>query len=115
MIWAIIFVSITLYHTLEIRPALMMAYLIILPFGAFRLQWRGIFGITLFTLASYAVTLFFFQQSSAGQWSPEVEVIIGITFLLAMMGSSSIVLSTGYSIIGGSISLVLLSRLTKGG
>jgi diguanylate cyclase (GGDEF)-like protein len=102
MIWAIIFVSIILYHTLEIRPALMMAYLIILPFGAFRLQWRGILGIILFTLASYAVTLFLFQQSSAGHWSPEVEVIIGITFLLAMMG---------YSILGREFS-ILRDRLT---
>lgn len=102
MIWAIIFVSIILYHTLEIRPALMMAYLTILPFGGFRLQTRGIFGITLFTLASYAVTLFFFQQSSAGQWSPEVEVIIGVTFLLAMMG---------YSILGREFS-ILRERLT---
>lgn len=102
MIWAIVFVSIVLFHTVEIRPALMMAYLIILPFGAFRLKWRGIFGITLFTLASYAVTLFFFQQSSSGYWSPEVEVIIGVTFLLAM---------SGYSILGREFS-ILRERLT---
>jgi diguanylate cyclase (GGDEF)-like protein len=86
MIWAIIFVSITLYHTVEIRSALMMAYLTILPFGAFRLKWRGFFGITLFTLASYAVALFFFQQTRSGSWSPQVEVIIGVTFLLAILG-----------------------------
>jgi hypothetical protein len=86
MIWAIIFISIILFHTIEIRPALIMAYLIILPFGVFRLTWLGIFGITLFTFASYAVTLFFFQQSSNGYWSPQVEVIIGITFLFAMLG-----------------------------
>ena len=86
MVWAIIFVSIILYYTVEIRSALMMAYLTIISFGAFRLQWRGFFGITLFTLASYAVTLFFFQQNNSGRWSPELEVIIGITFLAAMLG-----------------------------
>jgi diguanylate cyclase (GGDEF)-like protein len=86
MVWAIIFVSITLFHTVEIRSALMMAYLTILPFGAFRLQWRGFFGITLFTLACYALALFLLQQSRPGQWIPQVEIIIGLTFLLAMMG-----------------------------
>jgi len=86
MIWAIIFVSISLYHTVEIRPALMMAYLTILPFGAFRLHWRGFFGITLFTFSCYAIALFLLQQSRPGQWSPEVEMIIGLTFLLAMLG-----------------------------
>lgn len=102
MVWAIIFVSIVLYHTVEIRSALMMAYLTILPFGAFRLHWRGFFGITLFTLASYAVTLFFFQQSSSGYWSPQVEVIVGITFLLATLG---------YCILGREFS-ILRERLT---
>jgi diguanylate cyclase (GGDEF)-like protein len=103
MVWAIIFVSIVLFHTVEIRSALMMAYLTILPFGAFRLHWRGFFGITLFTLASYAVALFFFQQSSSGYWSPQVEVIIGITFLLATLG---------YCILGREFS-ILRERLTQ--
>jgi diguanylate cyclase (GGDEF)-like protein len=102
MIWAIIFVSIILFHTIEIRPALIMIYLIILPFGAFRLHWRGILGITLFTFASYAVSLFFFQQSRSGYWSPQVEVIIGITFVLAM---------SGYTILGREFS-ILRERLT---
>ncbi len=103
MIWAIIFVSITLYHTVEIRSALMMAYLTILPFGAFRLKWRGFFGVTLFTLASYAVALFFIQQTRSGFWSPQVEVIIGVTFLLAMMG---------YCILGREFSM-MRERLTQ--
>lgn len=102
MTWAIIFVSIVLYHTVEIRSSLMMAYLTILPFGAFRLKWRGFFGITLFTLASYAVVLFLFQQNHSGDWLPEVEVIIGVTFLLAMMG---------YCILGREFS-ILRERLT---
>jgi diguanylate cyclase (GGDEF)-like protein len=102
MIWAIIFVSIILFYTIEIRPALIMAYLMILPFGAFRLNWRAIFGITLFTFASYAVTLFFFQRSSPAYWAPQVEVIIGVTFLFAM---------SGYSILGREFS-ILRERLT---
>ncbi len=102
MIWAIIFVSFILFHTVEIRSALMMAYLTILPFGAFRLNWRSFFGITLFTLASYAVTLFLFQQSSSGYWSPQIEAIIGITFLLALLG---------YCILGREFALMRL-RLT---
>lgn len=103
MIWAIIFVSIILFHTLEIRSALMMAYLTILPFGAFRLQWRGFFGITFFTLASYALALFLLQQSRPGQWIPQVEIIIGLTFLLAMLG---------YCILGREFS-VMRERLTQ--
>jgi diguanylate cyclase (GGDEF)-like protein len=102
MTWAIIFVSIVLYHTVEIRSSLMMAYLTILPFGAFRLKWRGFFGITLFTLASYAVVLFLFQQNHSGDWLPQVEVIIGVTFMLAM---------TGYCILGREFS-ILRERLT---
>ena len=90
MVWAILFVSIILYHTVDIRPALMMAYLTILPFGAFRLQWRGFFGITLFTLSCYALALFLLQQTRPGHWFPEIEAIIGLTFLLAMFGYGAI-------------------------
>jgi diguanylate cyclase (GGDEF)-like protein len=86
MVWAISFVSIILYHTVEIRPALMMAYLTILPFGAFRLRWRGFLGITFFTLSCYALALFLLQQTRPGHWYPEVEAIIGLTFLLSMFG-----------------------------
>ena len=86
IILLVIFVSISLYHTVEIRPALMMSYLTILPFGAFRLKWRGFFGVTLFTLACYATALFLLQQSRPGHWSPGLELIIGLTFLLAMLG-----------------------------
>jgi diguanylate cyclase (GGDEF)-like protein len=103
MVWAIIFVSISLYHTVEIRPALMMAYLTILPFGAFRLNWRGFFGITLFTLAGYATALFLLQQTRPGHWSPQIELIIGLTFLLAMLG---------YCTLGREFSM-LRERLTK--
>lgn len=85
MIWAILFVTVILYHTVEIRAALMMAYLTILSFGAFRVQRRGFFGITLFILASYAITLFLFQLNNSGNWSPELEFIIGTSFLTAML------------------------------
>lgn len=85
MIWAIIFVSILLYHTIEIRASLMMAYLTILSFGAFRIQRRGFFGISLFILASYAITIFLFQLNDADHWSPELEFITGISFLTAML------------------------------
>lgn len=102
MVWAVIFVSTILYFTVEVRPALMMAYLTILSFGAFRLHWRGFFGIALFTLASYAVTLFLFQQSGSRYWSPQLELIIGITFLAAM---------SGFCLLGREFSL-LRERLT---
>lgn len=103
MIWAIIFVSIILYHTVEIRSALLMAYLTILPFGAFRLQWRGFLGITIFTLASYALALFLLQLHRPGQWSPEFEAITGLTFLLAMFG---------YCVLGHEFSL-MRNRLSE--
>ncbi|MGK0248417.1 MAG: diguanylate cyclase (GGDEF)-like protein [Oleispira sp.] len=102
MVWAVIFVSIILYYTVEIRPAFMMAYLTILLFGVFRLPWRVFFGITLFTLASYAVTLFLFQQSGSRYWSPQLELIMGITFLAAL---------SGFCILGREFSL-LQERLT---
>lgn len=86
MVWAISFVTIILYHTVEIRPALIMAYLTILPFGAFRLRWHGFLGIALFTLSCYAMALFLLQQTRPGHWYPEVEAIIGLTFLLSMFG-----------------------------
>jgi diguanylate cyclase (GGDEF)-like protein len=97
MAWAILYISIIMYHTVEIRPALMMSYLTILPFGAFRFKLRGFFGITLFTLSCYAVALFLLQQHRPGHWIPEVEAIIGVSFLLGMLG---------YSVIGHEFSLM---------
>ena len=88
MAWAILFVSILLYVAAEMRSALMLAYLCILPFGAFRLQWQGFLGITLFTLACYTLTLFALQQSQPGQWAIELEVVFGFSFFVAMLGFS---------------------------
>ena len=88
MIWAILFVSIMLYHAVELRSALVLAYLSILPFGAFRLRWQGFLGVTLFTLACYIIALFALQQSRPGRWIVEIEVLIGVAFIIAMMGYS---------------------------
>tara|TARA_B110001454_G_scaffold61797_1_gene60227 strand:+ start:4301 stop:5371 length:1071 start_codon:yes stop_codon:yes gene_type:complete len=90
MVWATLYISIIMYHTVEIRPVLMMSYLTIVSFGVFRLQWRGLFGITLFTFSCYAITLFLLQQHRPGHWVPEVEIIVGAAFLLAMFGYSAI-------------------------
>ena len=88
MVWAILFVTLMMYHAIEIRAALMMAYLSILPFGAFRLNSRGYIGVTLFTISCYALALFMLQLKRPGYWVPELEVLIGVTFLVAMLGYS---------------------------
>jgi len=88
MVWAIIFVSLTIYFAVEMRSALILAYLSVLPFGAFRLKWQGFFGITLFTLACYIIALFALQQQHPGRWILEVEIFIGLAFFIAMMGYS---------------------------
>ena len=65
-----------------------MAYLSIMPFGAFRLRWQAFFGLTLFTMACYALALFLLQQSLPGRWIVELEVLIGLAFFIALSGYS---------------------------
>ena len=89
MVWAIITVTLVLYHAMEIRAAFMMAYLSILPFGAFRLGWRGFFGISVFTLACYLGALILLQHNQTiERWDAQIEVLVGLTFLIAMLGYS---------------------------
>ena len=52
MVWAISFVSIILYLCSENRSVMMLGYLAVMPYGVFRLTWRGFLGVALFTMAA---------------------------------------------------------------
>lgn len=90
MVWCIIFISYFLYFAVEARAALLLAYLSIMPFGAFRLGWRGFFGVSFFTIACYSITLFFVLQKRPGYWILELELLIGVSFILAMFGYATL-------------------------
>jgi len=90
MIWCILFVSFFLYFAVEARSALLLAYLSVMPFGAFRLGWRGFFGVSLFTVLCYSATLFFVLQKRPGYWIIELELLIGLSFILAMFGYATL-------------------------
>jgi diguanylate cyclase (GGDEF)-like protein len=85
MLWSIIYTSVMLLFAKELRPVLMLAYLAVMPFGVFLLGWKGFLGICLFTMSCYTGVVLYLQHNSVGLWIPELEAILGITFLASIM------------------------------
>lgn len=85
MMWTIIYISVMLLCARELRPVLMLAYLAVMPFGVFRLTWKGYLGICLFAMACYTSVVLYFQHNNGGLWLPELEAFLGITFLACIM------------------------------
>lgn len=85
MLWAIIYISVMLLFAKELRPVLMLAYLAIMPFGVFRLTWKGFLGICLFSMSCYTSVILYLQRNANGLWIPELEALLGATFLVCIM------------------------------
>lgn len=88
MILAIVFNTVVLIFSAELRPMVMLGYLAILPFGMFRLGWKEYLGICLFTMSCYTSAILYLQQSIGQLWLTELEVLLGITFFFCLLAFS---------------------------
>ena len=88
MIWAVIFLSYTLLLCYDCRALVLLAYLMILPYGIFRLSWRGFLGIALLTMAGYTTVVLVLHHQNRLMLVAGYELIIGAAFLISLMSYS---------------------------
>lgn len=95
MLWVTASISIMLFFTDELRPLMLMAYLLVLVFGAFYLSLRGFVYFTLFTVGCYLAVIY--QVAQMRPWTVDWgrELVVLLAFLSVM---------TGFSFVGGEIS-----------
>ena len=58
MLWVIVSLSITMFYLQDIRSLMIMGYLLVMSFGAFRLTLKEFFGVTVFTVLCYLGSLY---------------------------------------------------------
>ena len=90
MAWVILYMSVLMYLAPELRGVMVLGYLNIMPFGVFRLSGRGFVGISLFTVVSYSLVIFFTHHTGTGLLVPQFEMVIGVALLTSLLVYASI-------------------------
>lgn len=85
MIWVTLSISYLLYCTNELRPLIMMGYLLIMTFGALHLTFKGFLNYGLFTIACYMLVLYgiSFQRPETVKIAEEVLLFVSFLFVIA--------------------------------
>ena len=76
MLWVIVCLSLLMSVLQEIRPLVLMAYLLVVLFGTFRLSIKEFYGVTVFTLFCYLASL------CAIYWQRPMDIRIGQEFFI---------------------------------
>lgn len=87
MLWAIVMIFVSAHFANELRPVFLMMVLLVLMFGAFRLELAGFARIGLFTLGCY-LTLLAVLLGSDGAVEWRLELMNGLEFMLLLVGFS---------------------------
>ncbi|WP_419811762.1 diguanylate cyclase [Bacterioplanoides sp.] len=85
MVLGIGFITLMLLFSNELRPAWTIAYLVVMPFGVFRLNGREYLGVCLWVLVGYIGVVGYFHYSQQPVWALEMEWLLGIVFLACIM------------------------------
>lgn len=85
MCWATTLISFFLYCCPQYRPIALLGYLTVMPYGVFRLSWRGFLGVALFTLASYTMVMMLQIHQQDLNWRPQREIIYGLAFVASLV------------------------------
>ena len=87
MAWAIVLIFISAYYAEGLRSLFLMMVLVVLMFGAFRLQLGGFVRVGVFTLLCYAVLLWLMLRSGQTvDWQD--ELMHGLEFFVLLFGVS---------------------------
>lgn len=88
MCWSVIFISFALFCCQHFRTIAMLGYLTVMPYGVFRLTWRGFLGVALFTMASYTSVMLLILHNSGMQRPASEEAVLGAAFLASLVAYS---------------------------
>lgn len=86
MVWVTSCISVLMCFLHDIRPLMLMGYLLVMSFGAFRLSIRGFYGFTLFTLTCYFSSLMWVYQHRPEDIELSQEFFVFVGFGLSLCG-----------------------------
>lgn len=92
MLWVVTSLSGLMYFADGIRTFMLMGYLLVMAFGAFRLTIKGFYGVSFYTIFCYLITLYsvYQQRPESVNLGHEFFMFVGFVFTLAgfvFMGS----------------------------
>lgn len=83
--WGITFISASLAVAPENRTLVLMTYLTIMPYGIFRLSWKGFVLLALYTVLTYSLVMGVLHWQQPEAWSWAQEWLLGLTLLLSLL------------------------------
>ncbi|MGK0445460.1 MAG: diguanylate cyclase (GGDEF)-like protein [Bermanella sp.] len=86
MVWVTSCISVLMCFLHDIRPLMLMGYLLVMSFGAFRLSIRGFYGFTLFTISCYLASLMWVYQYRPDDIDLSQEFFVFVGFGLSLCG-----------------------------
>ncbi|MCP4654238.1 MAG: response regulator [bacterium] len=84
MTWAATCLGITIYYLDELRPVLLMLFLISIIFGSFRLRRREFAFISLYTIAFYGIVIILLHRNHSEVIDLSKELVAFVSFGLAI-------------------------------
>jgi len=88
ILWAIFWVMLLTYYLKEARPAALMLALLIINFGAFRLNLFQLAGLSSVAVAAYVLVIYLLQSNYPDTFSLEIEILILAGFAAALFGTT---------------------------
>jgi diguanylate cyclase (GGDEF)-like protein len=86
MVWVTMCLSILMVFLHDIRPLMLMGYLLVMSFGAFRLSIRGFYGFTVFTVTCYLMSLAWVYHIRPEDIQLSQEFFVFVGFVLSLCG-----------------------------
>lgn len=83
--WGITFISASLAVAPENRALVLMTYLTIMPYGIFRLTWKGFVLLALYTVLTYSMVMLLLHWQQPEVWLRSKELLVALTLLLSLL------------------------------
>ena len=86
MLWVIVSLSLTMFYLQDLRSLMLMGFMLVMSFGAFRLTFKEFFWVTLFTIACYLGSLYGVYVYRPHEVNISQEAFVFIGFVVALVG-----------------------------
>lgn len=88
ILWSISWVMVLTYFLDDARPAALMLCLLVVNFGAFRLNLAQLAGVSCVAIAGYMLVIYFLGRNQPGTFELQMELFILGGFAAALLGST---------------------------
>ncbi|WP_430459746.1 GGDEF domain-containing protein [Thalassolituus sp. LLYu03] len=88
MCWAVLFISLALMCCQQYRTIALLGYMTVMPYGVFRLTWRGFLGVSLFTMAAYTSVMLAVLHNQGFTRPAAEEAVLGAAFFASLVAYS---------------------------